>query len=436
MARFAPGLSEIRGLLKRPYHDSVVRRAAILLALVVPAFGANMLVQFGAAALLQPDQFGTFYVANTISNVLFSGSLVLNMVFTRYLVSVEHRHGFNAIFVGLRRLQRVVLAWGALGAALCFALLWAFSRHIGMQSDVVILLVILDVYTAYVADLGRILLQSIRRTVPLGLYTLSWMILRFLFCMIGLLIFRTVWGGFIGIVASAVVMSIGLQIWSEKHKRGPESDVPPPPSLLATSPVAIGYALTITVSNLDVLMSYFLVDGTNLGIYSASSVFPKAIIVIVMPLLQMLFPIAMGAHLTTRQFRTILIKCALVLVAAAVCGSVATWALSDLLCAGRWGIRNCKADTLDVLLWSVPSMALLRGLVLLQFARGLDYLAMSLSIPTILYLWIAFNSQHTLAIIAKQFSLFSAAAFVFLAAVHLATQIRGSNVRTALGPSS
>lgn len=86
---FAKGFAELKGLIKRPYHDSVIRRAVILLALVVPAFAANMLIHYGAAALLAPDQFGVFYVANAISNVLFSGSLVLNMVFTRYLVSVE-----------------------------------------------------------------------------------------------------------------------------------------------------------------------------------------------------------------------------------------------------------------------------------------------------------------------------------------------------------
>jgi O-antigen/teichoic acid export membrane protein len=304
---------------------------------------------------------------------------------------------------------------------------------VGVQSNAIILLVILDVYTAYVADLGRILLQSLRRTAPLGLYTLVWMLLRFLFCMVGLLIFRTVWGGFIGIVTSAVLVFSALHLWVAKQTRDLQIDVSPVPSLLTMSPMAIGYGLTITISNLDVLVSYFMLNGEDLGVYSASSVFPKAIIVVVMPLLQMLFPIAMGAQVSKRQYHAIIGKSVAVLLAVTVCGSIATWALSDLLCGGTWGIKNCETGTLNVLLWSVVPMAFLRALVLLQFVLKLDYLAIWLSIPALIYTWIAFTSEHTIAVIARQFSLFAATVFIFLSAVHLVTRIRGSRVHSTLG---
>ena len=433
MRRFANGFAELKGLIERPYDESVFRRAVILLALVIPAFAANMLVHYGAAAFLAPDQFGIFFVANAMSNVLFSGSFVLNMVFTRYLVSVELQHSPKAIYFGLRRLELAVLTWGAIGAATCFALLSVVGQRVGAQSTAVIFLVVFDVYTAYVADLGRILLQSLRRTAALGLYTLVWMLLRFLLCMAGLLIFRTVWGGFIGIVASAVIMFLALHLWVAKQTRDLQFEVSSPPSLLAMSPVAIGYGLTITVSNLDVLVSYFLLSGDDLGVYSASSVFPKAIIVVVMPLLQMLFPIAMGANLSGRQYHAILAKSAIVLLAVTACGSIATWALSDLLCGGTWGIKNCKTGILDVLLWSVVPIAFLRALVLLQFALELDYLAICLGVPALIYTWIAFTSEHSVAFIARQFSLFAAAVFIFLGAVHLVARMHNLRTRFRLG---
>jgi O-antigen/teichoic acid export membrane protein len=397
-----------------------VRRAAILLALVVPAFAANMLVHYGAAALLEPDQFGVFYVAITISNVLSSGSLVLNMVFTRYLVSAELQGGTRATLVGLGRLERVVVGWGALGAAATYVALWAFGHRVGMQSNLILLLVILDVYTAYFTDLGRILLQSLRRTVSLGLYNVIWMLLRLVMCMLGLLAFRTVWGGFLGIVGSQLLLSAVLHVWAARQPRDVEIDVPSVPSLLAMSPIAVGYALTITVSSLDVLASYFLLDGNDLGAYSASSVFPKAIIVVIMPLLQMLFPIAMGTHLSGGQSRAILARSAVVVVGATLCGTIATWALSDVLCGGRWGINHCESGTLDILLWSVAPLVLIRAVVLLQFAQGLDWLATLLFVPAIGYLLVAWRTPADVVAIAKEFTIFSFASLAFLALVQVA----------------
>lgn len=414
-------------LIKRPYDHSIIRRTSILLVLVIPAFAANMLVNYGGAALLTADQFGIFYVANTISNILFSGSLVLNMLFTRYLVSIEIQHGKQATFVGLARLQQKVISWGALGALAAFAMLWLFGRRVGIQSNVVVLLVVLDVYSSYVADLGRILLQSLRFTVPLGLYTLIWMLLRLILGMLGLILFHTVWGAFIGIVSSEIIVALILYVWAAKQSIHLPVDIPKVPSLAVMWPVMIGYGLTITMSNIDVLMSYFLLDGANLGIYSASSVLPKAIIVVIMPLLQMLFPIAMGSHLSGRESRIILAKSGVVIIAISLCGVAATWFLSGQLCGGTWGINGCQVNTLDVLLWSVTPLVLLRALVLLQFARSLDWPALSLAIPIGIYLYaIEQSTAVTSLTIAKEFAVLSFASVAVLSIVHGITEFFGS----------
>ena len=417
----------LRRFIKRPYDNSVIRRTAILLALVIPAFAANMLVNYGAAALLAPDQFGIFYVANTISNVLFSGSLVFNMLFTRYLVSIQLQHGKQATFVGLARLQQAVVRWGALGASAAFTLLWLFGHRVGMQSNIIVLLVVLDVYSSYVADLGRILLQSLRLTVPLGLYTLIWMLLRLILCMLGIILFRAVWGAFVGIVASGVIVALILHVWATKQRVHLRADVPRVPSLMAMWPVIIGYGLTITLSNVDVLMSYFLLDGINLGIYSASSVFPKAIIVVIMPLLQMLFPIAMGSHLSGRESRIILAKCGVVIIAISLCATMATWFLSGQLCGGVWGINGCQISTLNLLLWSVTPLVLLRAFVLFQFARGLDWLPISIAIPISAYLYVIWQSAPASSLtIAKEFAILSFGSLAILSVIHGIAEFFGS----------
>src|SRR3974390_2330120 len=73
-------------LLKADYDSSVVRRTLIFIVLIVPAFLANFLLYYFAARLLPADQFGLFYVANTVGNVIFSAALIFNVFFSRVLV--------------------------------------------------------------------------------------------------------------------------------------------------------------------------------------------------------------------------------------------------------------------------------------------------------------------------------------------------------------
>jgi hypothetical protein len=55
-----------------------------------------------------------------------------------------------------------------------FGALLVVAKHVGVSSTLIVLLIVLDTYLAYVADLARVLLQSLRRTMLLGTYTLMW----------------------------------------------------------------------------------------------------------------------------------------------------------------------------------------------------------------------------------------------------------------------
>jgi O-antigen/teichoic acid export membrane protein len=256
---------KLKSLMVARYQNSVIRRSTILLGLVIPAFGANFFTYYFADKLLAPESFGLFYVATTVSNVLFSGSLILNLFVTRYLVSAVRTTGELSAFAAIRKMENTVIIWGTLCAAIIFLILLVIGKQIGTQSWFIIMLVVLDAFTAYIVDLGRALLQSLRKTVALGLYTLVWMVLRFLLCLLGILAFNTVWGALLGIVVSAIIIFVGFHIWIARSTGSVQTTAPSLPSPIALVPAILSYGLLIAVSNLDVMLrryaELFFPDG-------------------------------------------------------------------------------------------------------------------------------------------------------------------------------
>lgn len=399
-------LKAFTGRVRQDYSGSVIRPTILLALLVVPAFGANFLLQYSAAALFSPGDFGVFYTANTVGNVLFSGSIVLNIYFTRYLVSLQQSAETDIVFPAIRRLERVVLLWGGVVAALIFLALFGAASGLGVASWMVLLLVVLDAYTSYVTDLGRVALQSLHKAVALGLYTLGWMALRFALAIAGILLFHTVWAALAGVVTSSVLVWVGFHIWA-RSETGSRRSIASPPKLVGLIPFILGYGLLILISNLDILLGYFLLSNVALGFYSASSVFPKAVLLVIMPLLQMLFPMLLRSRPSAQEFKKIAFKSGGIVLALSAAGAAMVWLLSPWICGGTFGLKLCQTPPLYVLLLSVMPLAGLRILVLLQSTRGHDWLALWMALPTVIYVFVAWYAPHTIDALALSFTGFA-----------------------------
>jgi O-antigen/teichoic acid export membrane protein len=412
--------ARLKHIVSIGYHASIFRRTIILAVFILPAFAANFFVYFFGARLLSADQFGLFYVALTIGNVLYSGALILNIFFTRYFVRVIQSTGEQSVFRAMLRVEKVViLAGGALSAVVLSALLLAGS-YVGVQSRVVILLIVLDAFTAYVGDLARVLLQSLRRTIALGCYTLIWMLLKLVLCIGGLWAFNSVWAGLLGAVVSAVIMFTGFQIWVSLSARSAPGKFPPMPPAWTLVVPALGYGLMIVVSNMDVLTSYFLLADRDLGVYSASSVLPKSILVVITPLLQMLFPMMVPGHVRSEDSMVVIGKIVGTMLALTLAAMFMIWLLSGWVCGGPWGIALCDDRLLGVLLLSAAPLALLRVLVMLQFARGREALTLWLIVPLAVYGYVAWFSAHTMDAVAQAFATASGLTLLFFLGIKLA----------------
>ncbi len=375
------GISEgLKRLLTARYENSVFRRMFLLLALLAPAFAANFLVLYVCAHWLGAADFGVFYAANTLGNILFSGSLILNLAFTRYLSGALIARGPESLVGSTLRIQRLLLMWGGLASLVLVVSGLIVGNQLGVRSAVVVVLIVMDAFTAYIGDVGRVLLQATRRTVALGLYTLAWMVLRLLLCIAGLLAFGTVWGALSGIVLSSLVMIAAVNLVLLRQPAGTGTPAAGLPALASEFPAILGYGLLVTVSNLDILIGYFVLPGISFGIYSASSILPKAVLTVLMPLQQMLFPhmLTGGSEQDDRLFQR---KAALAVVGLALLGGVGIAIVEPLACGAAPGILLCRSSLMNVMLLSVVPLALVRVLLLEDIVHHRPLRAFFLLIP-------------------------------------------------------
>src|SRR5262249_5964862 len=353
----------------------------------------------------------------TTGNILYSGANILNVFFTRHLAQIEQSAGEGSVFSAALALERSVILVGALCSCAVFGALLVVAKYVGVSSTLIVLLIVLDTYLAYVADLARVLLQSLRRTVLLGTYTLMWMVCRLVFCVAGAVIFRTVWAALLGSILSTLIVFLGFYVWMRRSADPSPSAAPARFPVSTLVPTTIGYCLLILLSNLDVVLSYLVLSSEDLGFYSASSVFPKAILVVITPFLQMLFPMMLIIKANAPQFDLTILKIGGVvfLLTSAAAGMI--WLFSGWLCGGGWGLQLCQSDPLHMLLLSTLPLVVLRLLVLFQYARGHDLIALWLALPVAAYFFIIANSDRTVEAVARGFTTFSAGACIFFLAV-------------------
>lgn len=432
---FSAVFAALTRLVEQGYETSIVRRAMLLCFFILPAFGANLLVHYFGAALLSPESFGVFYVANTLGNVLFSPALIVNTLVTRQLVKAVADASERAAIARWLHLERAMIGLGALGAAGTLIALLLIGHVLGIRSWTIALLVVVDAYAAYIADLGRALLQSLRRTVLLGLYTLGWMVARLTLCVAGIVVFDTAGGALLGSIGSAFVVVVCFHLWFVRGMPARRAALPALRSFLPLLSITLGYGLVIAISNLDVLISFLLLSERDLGTYSASSVFPKAILVVSMPILQLLFALVTAEHAGLVDYRGAAGKSVVVVFGLAAVGAATVWLSAPWSCGGPWGLRLCNASTLTPLLLSVLPLSLLRVLVLLQFARGRDRRVLFLALPVALYLSFAWHAMRSIDVLAKQFAVFSTVCFLVFLAFCVAADARLLRTAGAAGAS-
>ena len=300
------------------------------------------------------------------------------------------------------------------GLVLCapaLILLAAVGIAVGVESFLLLFVVVMTSYAIYLAEAVRGALQGLQRFLWLGVAGLTWMTSRFGLAMAGLVIFGAPWAGLTGVLLSGLAT---CALFYAVLTRGCR----PPPQykgslFLKTRklvPFGASYgvfsALVFLDVFLDVLLGYLLLDRSALGIYAASAVLPKAMIVLCLPIVQVLFPVLISEH-STNSVRPVSIAKGLGLTfIVSAAGAVLMVALSDILCDGVYAVKRCQLPLLSTLAVSAVPLCLLRVFVLLQLARGRDLHPLLLIVPAAIYVAYFSGTNGGIFELARSFSIF------------------------------
>ena len=104
-------------------------------------------------------------------------------------------------------------------------------------------------------------------------------------------------------------------------------------------------------------------------------------------------------------------------------GSILVWMLADELCGGRFGLKFCAPPILEVLLISIVPLALLRTLVVIEFARGRELLLLWLVVPAVAFAIDMWALPAGMSMLAGRFAVFSILTFAFFAGICLLAHI-------------
>jgi hypothetical protein len=371
---------------------SVVRRALLLMGFVLPGHVLNYALLVGGTHLLGTVAFGIFYASISIINVLIAPSVILGLFIARHLVQIRAKVGTNAAIDDFRMLFRATARWGAVGAMLGLVSLGLIGSLVGVESVVLIVLIVGTTYAIYLADVVRAGFQGLQWVVLLGVTGFAWMSARFALGMLGFAIVGTPWAGLAGVLVS------GVATCALFHYVIVRAHVPDAAAAASKSPVRVrklaefsaSYGLFAVVMYADVLLGYLLLDRGSLGIYAASSVLPKAIIVLSMPVGQVLFPVLTSEESVGRVSPASVAKGLGLTLCLSGTAASTLLLLSHLFCAGTFAIKLCEPNLMTVLALSAVPICLLRVFVMIQLARGRDLHPLLLALP--LAAWVAYLS--------------------------------------------
>lgn len=350
--------------MKFEISKSIVRRSILFCFFLVPAYAANFLLQIFCLRFMVSEEFGVFYVANTLSNVLFAGSAVTNLLFTKKLVQQELEKGSLYRVLVFLKIREKVISFGILITILLYLLGLIFALVLGVNSKILLALIVIDVLTCYIGDLGRVYLQVVQKTILLGFYTFVWMWLRLFLAILGYCLFENIGGLFVGIVVSAIVMILLMDFYVKK-----DNSVKEELSIKIFSKDDIfsflSYSLFVGLANLDILSAYFILTKPDLTVYAASSILPKAILVILAPVQQMLFPTFLISY-KLENSNKILIRNVLALMVIGMIGVASVSILNQFLCGNLKSISMCNVTLSDKMLFTIIPLTLIRLIVVYQ----------------------------------------------------------------------
>lgn len=344
-----------------------------------------------------PDVFGIFYTCIATINILFSASSVLVMMFAAHLSRAWVRGRdegllaeINYLILKVSRAVMPLLVVAAIG-------MFAASHFQWIQAPELLLLTVAVAVGEFAAETLRCGFQASRRLLWFGGVWVLFMVIRFALGWLGLVLSGKVWGILTGmLVATVITCAFCYRQLSRGVTAVAAAETFP---VIGALPFVAGLGGFTLLTHADTLLAYFMLLPDQLGIYTASALLPKAVLVAVVPVIQVLVPslAAGGPRQGVKLTKAIVLTVAMVILAwaALVLGR-------PLLCSDGGMIMHCVGDVLGTLMAAIIPLAVLRILLVADLTLGSDWGGALAALPGLVVL-VVFTRGNTADVIPLPF---------------------------------
>jgi len=333
--------------------SSVVRPSLVVSLFFVGGQIFFYVFVLAANHLLDPIAFGRFYAAWAMLNVLVAPASVLSMVLMRYFAHANHSGGASAVGWALDDTLSWVVPWVAAITLAVVAALNLTGALIGIDSVALTLLVPITAAVVIVVEIARAAYQGMLRFVRFGLSWFTWCIMQCAFGIAGLALVGTVWAAYAGMLlasfATLFFLLIPFRSATRAQQKAARNSNPRRLEWQAALPFCTAFGGLVLFNNADIFVAYLTMDASNLGIYSAGAVLPKAILTATQPIVQTVFPVVVHLHVASRGSGRAVFKGVCLALVLAAAGGIFLWASGNLVCGGSVGIRFCNIPTMLIL---------------------------------------------------------------------------------------
>ena len=360
-------------------RHSIIRRSLVLTTFYIAGHGFYYLLLLIANAMLDPTGFGRLYTGWAVLNVLVAPISIIALLLSSYFAQANASKGPAFVSVMLARIAAIALPWTAATVLVLELLFYLGGRLIGVDSLALILVLPLTAVSFLGVEIVRASLQGTLRFVAYGASWFLWCVAQCTVGAIGLLLTWSPWGCFAGMLV-ANLLTLGGLCWAVIGGGAAAPDVTDDSPKLA--PTLAAYSLRralafcsafvgfVLFNNADIFLAYLILSPADLGIYTASSVLPKAIVTATQPVVQIILPVVIAIQGEGKDTSHAVMKAIFAAFALGAAAFVVLWAGADLACGSSHGIRFCTSPLMLLLAAAAVPLSVIRTLVTADVAHG------------------------------------------------------------------
>ena len=356
-------------------RHSIIRRSLVLTAFYISGHGFYYLLLLIANAMLDPTGFGRLYTGWAVLNVLVAPISIIALLLSSYFAETNASKGPAFVSKMLARITAIALPWTVATVLLLEVLFYLGGRLIGVDSLALILVLPPTAVSFLGVEIVRASLQGTLRFVAYGASWFLWCVAQCAVGAVGLLLTRSPWGCFAGMLVANLLTLSGLWwVVADGGSAAPATTADRPRlasnSLRRALAFCSAFVGVVLFNNADIFLAYLILNPADLGIYTASSVLPKAIVTATQPVVQIILPVVINIQGEGEDTSPAVMKAIFAAFALGAAAFVVLWAGSDLACGSAHGIRFCTSPLMLLLAAAAVPLSIIRTLVTADVAHG------------------------------------------------------------------